>query len=353
MPKKSAKKPSKQSKLSPKSKKGNKKTEKKPQKQIKIVKKVAKTKNKTNKLAKKTVKTLKKTPANKSTTKKITAIKKLTKPKTKKPRENKTKTTKIIKITEKLKAKIFQKKTPDKKPSIKAVVAIKPVEAKNNTAKNTSAKTKKYQFKVGECAVYPSHGVGKISEIEKMSVLGRDFECYLMYFEREKLTIKIPVSSSEKTGLRKLVSRSAMEEVLQILRSGVKKLKGMWSRRAQEYESKINSGDIVMLAEVLRDLTRDIDDSERSYSERIIYETGITRLASEYSAIYDLEFEEAKNIIITTARDKIDGAVVIKNDHFDDVREDSDEEVDEEEVEDEEYDEDDEERASKKAKKSR
>lgn len=203
----------------------------------------------------------------------------------------------------------------------------------------------KVTFKVGDYSVYPSHGIGKIIGIEKTEILGRDLSCYLMYFEKEKLTIKIPMSSADKIGLRHLVSKAQMDEVFVILRSGVKKLKGMWSRRAQEYETKINSGDITLLAEVLRDLTRDIEDGERSYSERIIYETAIYRLAGEYSAIYGSSFEEAKDKITLTAKDKLNSeGKIIQKDDFDDfdsdIKSDLDED-DEEETEDEEEDEDD------------
>lgn len=222
-------------------------------------------------------------------------------------------------------------------------------------------------FKIGDYAVYPSHGIGKIADIEKTSVLGQDFSCYLMYFEKEKLKIKIPMNSAEKIGLRHLISKSQMDEVFGILRSGVKKLKGMWSRRAQEYETKINSGDIMLLAEVLRDLTRDIEDGERSYSERIIYETAIYRLASEYSAIYGIEFEEAKDKVTLTAKDKLnsEGKVTQKDefDEFDldgesaDIEEDEEEldedeeEGDEDEDEDDDYDDDDDDKPKKRRKK--
>ena len=148
-----------------------------------------------------------------------------------------------------------------------------------------------------------------LTQIEIINIQNIEVGCYLIYFEKEKLSIRVPVVGSEKSGLRALVSKTKMDEVLGILRSGVKKMKGMWSRRAQEYETKINSGDIIMLAEVLRDLTRDIDDTERSYSERIIYETAIYRLATEYSAIYKIAFEEARDKIILTARDKIESDI--------------------------------------------
>ena len=168
---------------------------------------------------------------------------------------------------------------------------------------------KNSQFVVGDKLIYPAHGVGILNQIEVINIQNTEVGCYLLYFEKEKLSIRVPVIGSEKSGLRALVSRAKMDEVLGILRSGVKKMKGMWSRRAQEYETKINSGDIIMLAEVLRDLTRDIDDTERSYSERIIYETAIYRLATEYSAIYKIAFEEARDKIILTARDKIESDI--------------------------------------------
>lgn len=208
-------------------------------------------------------------------------------------------------------------------------------------AKKTDGKIKT-TFKIGDFAVYPSHGIGKIIDIEKINILNETHECYLIYFEKEKLTIKTPIRSVEKIGIRHLISKPEMDEVFKILRSGIKKLKGMWSRRAQEYETKINSGDIMLLAEVLRDLTRDIDDSERSYSERIIYETAISRLASEYSAIYGIEFEKAKEKVILTAKDKIDSETkVIKNIDDDDFDNFSDEEEDEEDEEDDEEEDED------------
>ncbi|MFT6332146.1 MAG: CarD family transcriptional regulator [Lentimonas sp.] len=192
-------------------------------------------------------------------------------------------------------------------------------------------------FKAGDHAFYPSHGVGKILEIESMEIAGNNLNILKMYFTKERLTIKIPENQITNTGLRALISRDEMEGVFDILKSGVKKLKGMWSRRAQEYEEKINSGNIIMLAEVLRDLTRDIEDGDRSYSERIIYETAIDRLSLEYSVIEEITFEEAKEKIITTAKLKL-GLIEVEKpvrDEFDDDfdAEESDEEDSEEDEE--------------------
>ncbi|MDA0902452.1 MAG: CarD family transcriptional regulator [Proteobacteria bacterium] len=198
---------------------------------------------------------------------------------------------------------------------------------------------KEKDFKTGDFAIYPSHGIGKILKSEKIEIANHKTKILTMYFEKEKLTIKVPVSQIEKIGMRHLTTKAQMDEVFDILRSGVKKLKGMWSRRAQEYESKINSGDVILLAEVLRDLTRDIEDGDRSYSERIIYETATYRLASEYAAIYGVPFEEAKDKIITTAKNKIGDVVKInenlQRDNFDDEFDLDDEEEDEEEDDDE------------------
>ncbi len=235
-----------------------------------------------------------------------------------------------------------------KETTQKHVNTVKPTKAISTIFTKSAKKpdsTKKPNFKIDEFVVYPSHGVGKIVGTEKTTMLGRTMDCYLMSFEKERLEVKIPFDSAEKVGLRRLISKSQMDEVFIVLRSGVKKLKGMWSRRAQEYETKINSGDITLLAEVLRDLTRDIEDCDRSYSERIIYETAIYRLASEYGVIYGVTFNEARDKIVNIAKDKLssDGRMVQQDDDFDDfdVNEDSDEEEELEEEEDGDGDEDD------------
>ena len=264
----------------------------------------------------------------------------------------KVKTKKIIKKdalkTKPLKEKISKKQIIPKKDNIQKVT--KKIEEKNKKisipSKKKSSETKQNNYSINSYVVYPSHGVGQIINIENTIVMQQHISCYLIYFDRERLTIKIPTNKVEKFGIRPLVSKEQMSEVFSILRSGVKKMKGMWSRRAQEYETKINSGDIIMLAEVLRDLTRDIEDSERSYSERIIYETAIFRLACEYSAIYGIPFETARDKITITAKDKLesDSKSSTKDDDFDDfdkVKKTPDPEEEEEEDDEEEEEEDD------------
>lgn len=356
----------------------NKKPAKKP---VKIVKKIVKKKieKKVDKklLAKKS-KPIKKTV--KITTKKVAkpAKKIEKKPAAKKLDKNALKKLKLAKAKEIKAAKALAKKQKDALKKEKALLKKQKQQEKIAKAKELKlekqrqkeeklAKSKAIKevkepvkivpkeerkinrnFKIGEYIVYPSHGIGKVLEIENTKVLGQDFSCYLLYFEKEKLTIKIPVQNAAKVNLRPLVSKAQMEEVLSILRSGVKKLKGMWSRRAQEYEAKINSGDIFMLAEVLRDLTRDVDDGERSYSERIIYETAVARLAAEYATIYNVSFEEARDRVVVTAKDKLGSSdkSSSKDDGFDyDVKKargEDEEDADEEEIEEEDEDEDEE-----------
>jgi CarD family transcriptional regulator len=298
---------------------------KKPLKPNKIAKssekKITKKLNNSSKtLPKLSSKSVKKTPK-KTSTKKNLQIKSSSKISNKPNKSNHNK--------DENKTLINQKNTQDSKAK------------KKDITKNSSPKVN--NFSINSFVVYPSHGVGKIINIESTKINQIEISCYLIFFEREKLTIRIPVKNVEKFNIRPLVSKAEMDEVFSILRSGVKKMKGMWSRRAQEYETKINSGDIIMLAEVIRDLTRDIEDSERSYSERIIYETAIFRLASEYSAIYGISIEDAQNKVLITAKDKLDSEIKnSKKDDFDDFDKikDPDEEDDEDDEEEDEEEDD-------------
>ena len=160
-------------------------------------------------------------------------------------------------------------------------------------------------FKVGDYCVYKTHGVAKIVDIQTIKFDDFERKCLILYFENEKMTLSVPVKFKDNGDLRKLSTEEDMNKVFEILKSGQKKLKGMWSRRAKEYEEKINSGNIFDLAEVLQDLIRDVADENRSFSERIIYESALERLSSEYALIKKISVEEAKNAIIEIAKNKI------------------------------------------------
>jgi CarD family transcriptional regulator len=158
-------------------------------------------------------------------------------------------------------------------------------------------KHKQINFKIGDSVVYPSHGVGTVVAEESQIILGTEQRFYVVTFEKDKMTLKVPKSRAEKAGLRNLSSSDDLEKALITLKSKAKSAKGMWSKRAQEYEGKINSGNVLAIAEVLRDLHKNVDDPNRSYSERMIYEAAFERFAGEYAVTANLVFEEANKII--------------------------------------------------------
>ncbi len=143
-------------------------------------------------------------------------------------------------------------------------------------------------FVEGDFVVYPAHGVGQIEGIETQTIAGMEIDLYAISFEKERMRLKIPVMKAEQSGLRKLSSDERLGDAIQTLKGRSRVRRTMWSRRAQEYEMKINSGDPISIAEVLRDLKRSNDDNEQSYSERQIYESALERLAREVAAIEDL-----------------------------------------------------------------
>lgn len=144
--------------------------------------------------------------------------------------------------------------------------------------KKTSSTIK---FNPGDYVVYPAHGVGKVHDISKQQVAGSDLELIVVNFDKDKMTLRIPMAKVENVGLRKISETSTMAEALGILKGKAKVKKIMWSRRAQEYENKINSGNPTLIAEVVRDLHRNDNLAEQSYSERQIYEQALDRLANE------------------------------------------------------------------------
>ena len=153
--------------------------------------------------------------------------------------------------------------------------------------------TSKIAFNSGEFVVYPAHGVGKVADISPQKIGGAELELIVVNFDKDKMTLRVPLSKAESVGLRKISETPVMDEALGVLKGKAKVRKIMWSRRAQEYENKINSGSPVAIAEVVRDLYRRENLSEQSYSERQIYEQALDRLANEYAICNNISAGDA------------------------------------------------------------
>lgn len=181
----------------------------------------------------------------------------------------------------KAKVKTKAKPAPKAKAPVKAPVKVK-VTMKPKVKK---ANDNVYAFAPGQHVVYPAHGVGQIEGVETHTIAGMDVSLYAITFEKDRMRLKIPVQKAEASGLRKLCTGQRLSDALATLKGRSRVRRTMWSRRAQEYETKINSGDPISIAEVLRDLKRSNDDNEQSYSERQIYQSALERLAREVAAI--------------------------------------------------------------------
>ncbi|MBI4970140.1 MAG: CarD family transcriptional regulator [Rhodospirillales bacterium] len=140
-------------------------------------------------------------------------------------------------------------------------------------------------FNPGDYVVYPTHGVGRVMALENQRIAGMELQLFVISFDKDRMTLRVPVTKAQKSGLRKLSTRKVMESALTTLRGRARVKRTMWSRRAQEYEAKINSGDPVSIAEVVRDLHRSSSQPDQSYSERQIYEAALDRLAAELAAV--------------------------------------------------------------------
>jgi CarD family transcriptional regulator len=147
------------------------------------------------------------------------------------------------------------------------------------------ARSPNVEFKAGDHVVYPTHGVGQVQGIEEMPVAGMSLKVIIVTFEENRMTLRVPVNKAASSGLRMLASGAMMNEAMEILRGRARIKRAMWSRRAQEYEQKINSGDPLAIAEVVRDLHRNAGQPDQSFSERQIYEQAMERLATEVAAI--------------------------------------------------------------------
>jgi CarD family transcriptional regulator len=158
-------------------------------------------------------------------------------------------------------------------------------------------------FDVGDYVVYPKHGVGRVIELQSQEIAGAKLELYVLRFEKERMTLRVPTNKAESVGMRKLSSNAQMSDALHTLKGKPKVKRTMWSRRAQEYEAKINSGDLVSIAEVVRDLFRADDQPEQSYSERQIFEAATSRLARELAAMEQTDEPKAQEKILEILRE--------------------------------------------------
>ena len=147
------------------------------------------------------------------------------------------------------------------------------------------ARARKLPFAVDDYVVYPTHGVGRVTGVERREISGMDLELYVVDFDMDKMVLRVPVEKAQGSGMRKLSTPQKMTTALSTLKGRARIKRTMWSRRAQEYEAKINSGDPVAIAEVIRDLHRSANQPEQSYSERQIYESALERLARELAAV--------------------------------------------------------------------
>jgi len=145
------------------------------------------------------------------------------------------------------------------------------------------------EFVDGDLVVYPSHGVGQILATETQQISGYELKVFVISFEKDRMTLRLPVAKARAAGLRRLSSQGEMKAALTKLQGRAKVRRTMWSRRAQEYEAKINSGDPASIAEVVRDLYRSTGQAEQSYSERQIYQAALDRLVREFAAVEKID----------------------------------------------------------------
>ena len=199
-------------------------------------------------------------------------------------------------------AKATKSAAPAAKAAPKPVVAAAaPVAAKPVAPKPVAAKaaepapivTRRADFKVNDHVVYPAHGVGQIVRIEEQEVAGYKLELFVITFEKDKMTLRVPTPKAKAIGMRKLAGADTVLSAMQTLRGRARIKRTMWSRRAQEYEAKINSGDLISIAEVVRDLHRAGGQPEQSYSERQLYEAALSRMVREVAAVERIDEDAA------------------------------------------------------------
>ncbi|HEY5048166.1 MAG TPA: CarD family transcriptional regulator [Rhizomicrobium sp.] len=152
---------------------------------------------------------------------------------------------------------------------------------------------RKLDFKTNDHVVYPTHGVGRITNVEEQEVAGIRLELFVITFDKDKMTLRVPTAKAKAVGMRKLSAPDVVANALNTLKGRARVKRTMWSRRAQEYEAKINSGDLVSIAEVVRDLHRAAGQPEQSYSERQLYEAALARMAREVAAVERIDEQDA------------------------------------------------------------
>jgi len=154
-------------------------------------------------------------------------------------------------------------------------------------------KAKDLEFNQGDFVVYPTHGVGRVTGIETQEIAGHELTLFVIQFEHDRMTLRVPIGKVKKAGLRRLSNRKIIDTALKTLRGRSRAKRTMWSRRAQEYDTKINSGDPVSIAEVVRDLHRGADQPDQSYSERQMYQAAMERLSREVAAVERIDQDAA------------------------------------------------------------
>ncbi|MBB5053200.1 CarD family transcriptional regulator [Afipia massiliensis] len=203
-------------------------------------------------------------------------------------------------------------KTAAPKAPVKTVAgkpAAKPVAAAPRVEEPKKPLTQRQGFKTNEFVVYPAHGVGQILAIEEQEIAGARLELFVINFIKDKMTLRVPTAKVANVGMRKLSDPSLVKRALETLKGRARIKRTMWSRRAQEYEAKINSGDIVAIAEVVRDLFRSESQPEQSYSERQLYEAALDRLSREIAVVQHVtETEAVKEIEANLAKSPRRGA---------------------------------------------
>jgi CarD family transcriptional regulator, regulator of rRNA transcription len=187
--------------------------------------------------------------------------------------------------------------------------AAKPVAAAPRVEEPKKVLTQRQGFKTNEFVVYPAHGVGQILAIEEQEIAGAKLELFVINFMKDKMTLRVPTAKVANVGMRKLSDPVLVKKALETLKGRARVKRTMWSRRAQEYEAKINSGDIVAIAEVVRDLYRSESQPEQSYSERQLYEAALDRLSREIAVVqHSTETEAVKEIESQLAKSPRRGA---------------------------------------------